>query len=136
RSENFGAAVKRLFGLLRPERPLLILIVVMAIGTTVMNVAGPKILGRATDTIIKGVFSPTGIDFTKLHHILFEAIALYVGAAALGVGIAYTLAGVVQRLMYRLRAQAEAKVNALPLSYVDQQERGDLLSRVTNDLDN
>jgi ATP-binding cassette subfamily B protein len=136
RSENFGAAVKRLFALLRPERPLLVLIVVMAVGTTVMNVAGPRILGHATDTIIQGVFSPAGIDFTKLHHILLQAIALYAGAAGLGVGIAYTLAGVVQRLMYRLRAQAEAKVNALPLSYVDQQERGDLLSRVTNDLDN
>jgi ATP-binding cassette subfamily B protein len=136
RSENFGAAVKRLFALLRPERPLLVLIVVMAVGTTVMNVAGPRILGHATDTIIQGVFSPAGIDFTKLHHILLQAVALYAGAAGLGVGIAYTLAGVVQRLMYRLRAQAEAKVNALPLSYVDQQERGDLLSRVTNDLDN
>jgi ATP-binding cassette subfamily B protein len=136
RSENFGAAVKRLFALLRPERPLLVLIVVMAVGTTVMNVAGPRILGHATDTIIQGVFSPAGIDFTKLHDILLQAVALYAGAAGLGVGIAYTLAGVVQRLMYRLRAQAEAKVNALPLSYVDQQERGDLLSRVTNDLDN
>ena len=52
------------------------------------------------------------------------------------IGIAYTLAGVVQRLMFRLREQAEAKLNALPLSYVDRQPRGDLLSRVTNDLDN
>src|SRR3712207_7634874 len=49
---------------------------------------------------------------------------------------AYVLAGVVQRLMFDLRAQAEAKLNALPLSYIDHQPRGDLLSRVTNDLDN
>jgi ATP-binding cassette subfamily B protein len=136
RSEDFGAAVRRLVDLLRPERPLLALIALMAIGTTVLNVLGPRVLGHATDTVIKGVVTKEGIDFTKLHHILFQAAALYIGAAALGIGIAYTLAGVVQRLMFRLRAQAEAKLNALPLSYVDRQARGDLLSRVTNDLDN
>jgi ATP-binding cassette subfamily B protein len=61
---------------------------------------------------------------------------VYLGGAVLGVGIAYILAGVVQRLMYRLREQAEEKIHSLPLSYIDQQARGDLLSRVTNDLDN
>jgi ATP-binding cassette subfamily B protein len=135
RSENFGAAVRRLFHLLRPERFLLVLIALMAIGTTVLNVLGPRVLGDATDVVIDGV-SGTGIDFARLHRVLFEAGALYVGAALLGVGIAYTLAGVVQRLMFRLREQAEAKLNALPLSYIDHQPRGDLLSRVTNDLDN
>jgi ATP-binding cassette subfamily B protein len=136
RSENFGAAVRRLFALLRPERPLLALIVVMAVGTTVMNVLGPRVLGDATDVVVEGVLSPEGIDFARLHRILLQVSALYVGAALLGMGIAHTLAGVVQRLMFRLRAQAEAKLNALPLSYVDRQARGDLLSRVTNDLDN
>jgi ATP-binding cassette subfamily B protein len=136
RSEDFGASVRRLFRLLRPERPLLLLIVVMAIATTVMNVLGPKVLGHATDVIVEGVFSPEGIDFARLHRILLQVGALYAGAALVGVGIAYTLAGVVQRLMFRLREQAEAKLNALPLSYVDHQARGDLLSRVTNDLDN
>ena len=67
----------------------------------------------------------------------FQAVALYAGAAAARAsGSRYIIAGVVQRLMFRLRAQAEAKLNALPLSYIDHQPRGDLLSRVTNDLDN
>jgi ATP-binding cassette, subfamily B, multidrug efflux pump len=136
RSNDFGAAVKRLWGLLAPERPLLFLIAVMAIASTVMNVLGPKVLGRATDTIVRGVQSHRGIDFTELHHVLFEALLLYVSAAALGLLIAYILAGVVQRLMFRLRELAEAKLNALPLSYIDHEARGDLLSRVTNDLDN
>jgi ATP-binding cassette, subfamily B, multidrug efflux pump len=135
RSENFGAAVRRLFDLLRPERFLLALIAIMAIATTVLNVLGPRVLGDATDVVIDGV-SGTGINFGRLHEVLFEAASLYLGAALLGIGIAYTLAGVVQRLMFRLREQAEAKINALPLSYIDHQPRGDLLSRVTNDLDN
>ena len=136
RSENFAGSVRRLWELLRPERPLLALIGIMAIVTTSLNVVGPKVLGRATDVIVTGVITPEGIDFHALHRTLLQVTLIYAGAAALGVLIAYVLAGVVQRLMFRLRAQAEAKLNALPLSYIDHQPRGDLLSRVTNDLDN
>ena len=136
KSEDFGGAIKRLARLLRPDWPALGLIVVMALATTALNVAGPRILGRGTDEIIDGLRRPEGIDFPELHHILYRAGLVYAIAAALGVAIAYTLAGVVQRLMFGLREQAEAKINALPLRYIDRQQRGDLLSRVTNDLDN
>jgi len=135
RSEDFGGAVRRLWRLLGPERPLLAAIVVVALASTALNVYGPKVLGRATDVIVRGVLGD-GIDFGRLHRILLEVGLIYVGGAALGVVIAYTLAGVVQRLMFRLREAAEAKLNALPLDYVDHHARGDLLSRVTNDLDN
>ena len=136
RSEDFAGAIRRLWALLEPERAKLVLIALMALASTVCNVLGPRVLGRGTDTIVDGVVAPGGIDLGRLHRTLFEAAALYAVAAGLGVMIAYTLAGVVQRLMYRLREQAEAKLNALPLGYVDRQARGDLLSRVTNDLDN
>jgi ATP-binding cassette subfamily B protein len=108
----------------------------MAVISTVLNVAGPRILGNATDLVIQGVMGEGGIDFAALHRQILWLAALYTGAAALGVGIAVVLAGVVQRLMFGLRAQAEAKLHALPLSYIDTRPRGDLLSRVTNDLDN
>ena len=68
--------------------------------------------------------------------VLFEAVGLYATSAALSILTAYILAGVVQRLMFRLRSAVEDKVNALPLRYIDRQARGDLLSRVTNDIDN
>jgi ATP-binding cassette subfamily B multidrug efflux pump len=135
RSENFSAAVKRLWGMLKPERPRMVLIALMAIASTVLNVLGPKVLGHATDVIVKGVIQHH-LDFAQLHSTILRVALIYTGAAAFGVLIALVLAGVVQRLMFRLRAQAEEKLNALPLSYVDQQARGDLLSRVTNDLDN
>jgi ATP-binding cassette subfamily B multidrug efflux pump len=136
RSEDLGGAVRRLWQLLGPERPLLALIVLMTLATTALNVAGPRALGRATDVIVTGTLSDEGIDFARLHRTLLMVAFVYVGAAVLGVVVAYLLAGVVQRLMFRLRAAAEAKLNALPLRYVDRQPRGDLLSRVTNDLDN
>ena len=134
--KEFRTAVRRLAGLLGPERPLLFLFVVVAIGSAVLNVLGPRVLGHGTDVIFKGVITHRGILFGRLHHILFEAAGLYATSALLSLLAAYLLAGVVQRLMYRLRAAAEDKINALPLSYIDQHARGDLLSRVTNDIDN
>ena len=136
RSDDFGNAVRRLWQLLTPERPRLLLIAAMAVVSTACNVAGPKILGEATDVVVEGVAGGGGIDFGALHTTLLEVALVYAVGAGLGVVIACVLAGVVQRLMFRLRGLAEAKLNALPLAYIDRQARGDLLSRVTNDLDN
>ena len=136
RSAQFGTAVRRLLHLLGPERIILGLVAVTAIVSATLNVLGPRVLGHATDVIIEGLRGGTGIDYGKLHGVLLEGIALYAASAVLSVGTAWMIAGVVQRLMQRLREQAEAKVHALPLRYIDQQARGDLLSRVTNDIDN
>ncbi|HEY4331808.1 MAG TPA: ABC transporter ATP-binding protein, partial [Ilumatobacteraceae bacterium] len=76
------------------------------------------------------------IDFPQLRGVLVTVLCLYVGAAILSYLQSYTLAGVVQRTMFRLRSDVEDKLNRLPLSYIDGQPRGDLLSRVTNDIDN
>ncbi|MEQ1785925.1 MAG: ABC transporter ATP-binding protein [Acidimicrobiales bacterium] len=136
RSTQFGTSVRRLFRLLGPERVVLVLVAATAIVSAVLNVLGPRVLGHATDVIIDGLRGGVGIDYGKLHGVLLEGVALYTGSALLSVGTAWMIAGVVQRLMQRLRTQAEAKVHALPLGYIDRQARGDLLSRVTNDLDN
>jgi ATP-binding cassette subfamily B protein len=136
KSKNFRDSVKRLATLLKPQRFVLLVIALIAVTAAVLNVLGPRVLGRATDVIVRGVITKQGIDFGRLHHVLFEAIALYAGSFAMSLGVSYLIAGVVQRLMFKLRSMAEDKLNALPLSYVDRQQRGDLLSRVTNDLDN
>jgi ATP-binding cassette subfamily B protein len=87
---------------------------------------------------LRGVdFHPgQGIDFMSLGNLLLFVLALYVFSSIFGWAQAYVLAGVTQRTMYRLRQDVEAKINRLPLSYVDENTRGDLLSRVTNDIDN
>jgi ATP-binding cassette, subfamily B, multidrug efflux pump len=136
KSKDFGSSVRRLGRLLAPQRSILVVVLVLAVASAALNVLGPRVLGHATDVIVQGVTSEQGIRFGELHRILLEAVALYLASAALAILTAYLLAGVVQRLMFGLRAAAEAKLNALPLSYVDKQARGDLLSRVTNDLDN
>jgi ATP-binding cassette subfamily B protein len=136
RSKDFRATMRRLGRLLTPDVPIIGFIVVVAIASATLNVLGPKVLGHGTDIIIRGFYSHRGIDFSALHKVLMQAIALYGGSALLSILAAYVLAGVVQRLMFRLRSLVEDKVNALPLSYVDRQARGDLLSRVTNDIDN
>jgi ATP-binding cassette, subfamily B, multidrug efflux pump len=135
RSRDFRTVVKRLVGLLATERSKLALVAVTSIAGVVMNVFGPRVLGHGTDLIISG-YLHHHIDFSALDTVLLEALALYAGSAALGLVTAYTLAGVVQRLMLRLRRSVEDKVHALPLSYIDRGSRGDLLSRVTNDIDN
>jgi len=135
RSKDFSGSVRRLGRLLTPEHFRFGMVAVFSIVSAALNVLGPRILGHATDLIIKGV-GHGGIQFGKLHGVLLEAGGLYAGSALLFLLSAYTLAGVVQRLMFRLRSAVEDKINALPLSYIDHESRGDLLSRVTNDIDN
>ncbi len=135
KSKNFRVSVRRLGRLLRPQRWLLAFIALLAVGGAVANVLGPRVLGRGTDVIVRGILGG-GIDFGRLHRVLWEAVALYAGSFLLSLTTSWLIAGVVQRLMFRLRSLAEDKLNRLPLSYVDKQMRGDLLSRVTNDLDN
>lgn len=136
KSMNFGPSMKRLLGHLAPERTILILVIALAVAGIVLSVIGPKILGRATDVIFTGVVTGHGIDFDKLGRILLLAIGLY-AASALFLWIqGYLLNGAVQRSIRTLRNEVEAKLNRLPLSYFDRQTRGELLSRVTNDIDN
>jgi ATP-binding cassette, subfamily B, multidrug efflux pump len=138
RSNDFRGTLSRLAGRLRPERVRLGFVVVMAVSGVILSVLGPNILGNATNIIVQGLLhgGTKGIDFGALHRLLFVVIGLYAGSALLQYLSAYTLAGMVQRTMYRLRADVEDKLNRVPLRYVDQSARGDLLSRVTNDIDN
>ena len=139
KSKDFQGTASRLLERLRPERPLVIVVLLLAVVSVTMMVLGPRILGRATDIVFDGLTGRNGadgIDFDRLHRILLFALALYVVSFALSYLQAFVLAGIVQRTMRHLRSDVEDKLNRLPLGYVDRQPRGDLLSRVTNDIDN
>jgi len=136
KSSNFGATVRRLGRILSAERARLVAIAVLTIGSVAITVLGPRLLGNATDIIVDGITSDAGIDVDELHSLLLFLGGLYAVSFTLAYGQAYMLAGVVQRSMFALRESVESKLHRLPLSYVDQQSRGDLLSRVTNDIDN
>lgn len=136
RSKDFRNSTLRLISWMRPERFRLILVLSSAVISVMMSVVGPKILGNATNVIISGVQAPTGIDFPELHRTLLIVGGLYLGSAAMAYFQGFLLAGVIHRTMRRLRSAVENKINRLPLGYIDRTPRGDLLSRVTNDIDN
>ena len=139
KSENFSETSRRLLRLMAGEKYLVILIMFLAVISVALVVLGPRILGHATDILFDGLTKrdgQTGVDFPSLHRTLIFALGLYVMSFILAYSQTYMLAGVVQRTMFTLRADVEAKIHRLPLSYIDRHSRGDLLSRVTNDIDN
>lgn len=136
RSKDFKNSTRRLAARLRPEGFGVVLVLVLAVVSVTLLVIAPKILGNATNIIVDGVTSGKGIDFSELHKTLFLVAGIYAVSATLALTQGRLLAGVVQRAMFRLRSDVEDKLNRMPLSYVDRQPRGDMLSRVTNDIDN
>ena len=171
KAEAFWPSFKRMVGLLGVHRISLVVVALAAVGTVVLAVAAPKVLGQATNVIFEGVVSTmlpagttkaqavemlrargmddfasmlsamdvvpgAGIDYTRLGQILTVVLALYVGSGLLNWLQGWLLNRVTVKVLYRLRAQVEDKVHRLPLSYFDTVQRGELLSRLTNDVDN
>ena len=171
KAEAFWPSFKRMVGLLGAYRVSLVVVALAAVGTVVLAVAAPKVLGQATNVIFEGVVSTmlpasttkaqaiealrargmddfatmlsamdvvpgAGIDYTRLGRILTVVLALYVGSAVLNWLQGWLINRITIKALYRLRAQVEDKVHHLPLSYFDTVQRGELLSRLTNDVDN
>lgn len=137
KSHDFGATLRRLIVELRPERFLMSVVIVLSVVSVALYAIGPRVLGHATDVIFEGLLSANRrIDFAALHRTVWFAVAIYAVSSLLAWVQGWVLAGVVQRTMFRLRDRVQDKLNRLPLNYVDRLPRGDLLSRVTNDIDN
>ena len=171
RAKDFKGTMLRLAGELRPERALLVLIVLLAVASVAFAVVGPRILGHATNVLFEGVINGQipagvtkaqavaglrehgqdriadmiagmdlhpgqGVDFAALARTLAWLAGVYLASAAFQWLQSYLMAGVAQRTIYRLRRLADEKLARLPLKYFDDHPRGDVLSRMTNDLDN
>ncbi|MDN4481101.1 ABC transporter ATP-binding protein [Demequina muriae] len=136
KASDFTGSLKRLAGRLRPERALVALVVLLGAGSVALSVIGPKILGEATTVIYEGFITGEGIDFDRLHRVLIAVAAIYVVSSVLALLQGWILNGVTQRTVLRMRTEVEEKIHRLPLRYFDHHQRGDLLSRVTNDIDN
>ncbi len=115
------------------------MVLVFANGSTICNFVGPKILGKATTEIFKGlvrkVSGGSGIDFDKIAHIVLTLLCLYLTSAVFSFVQGYIMTGVSQKLTYRLRKEISEKINRLPMNYFDKQTHGEVLSRITNDVD-
>jgi ATP-binding cassette subfamily B protein len=142
KADDFKTSAKRLVARMRPERAHLLLVVLLGVISVGFSVAGPKILGHATDIIFDGVIERyrglpgAGIDFSGLATVLQWVLGLYLTSSIFGWLQGRLLNTVVQRVIFNMREEVEAKLHRLPLRYFDGQPRGELLSRVTNDIDN
>ncbi|HEX5478546.1 MAG TPA: ABC transporter ATP-binding protein, partial [Dehalococcoidia bacterium] len=136
KARDFGETTRRLFKRLRGEGFFIAVAVTFGVSAVAMSVLLPKILGSATDVVVHAVFTHQAVDFSHLGRLLGLGFGLLICAWILQYSMSYILAGVVQRTMYTLRADVEAKLHRLSLGYVDRTPRGDMLSRVTNDVDN
>lgn len=135
RSKDFKGSLKRLLTELGNERKILYLVFLFITASVTIGAFGPKLLGKATNHLFY-VKPGKGIDFQAIGRILLLVLAIYLVSSLLMWAQNYLLAGVTQRTINRLRNRTEQKLGQLPLSYFDGQSRGDLISRVTNDLDN
>lgn len=114
-------------------------VAVFAIGSTVFSILGPKVLGKATTEIFNGLISKIsggdGIDFGKIGKILIALLCLYAVSALLSFLQGFIMTGISQKMTYRMRKEISEKINRLPMKYFDKTTHGEVLSRVTNDVD-
>lgn len=139
KAKDFKGTIRELMKYLSEYKIGLIFVLLFAIGSTIFNIAGPKILGKATTEIFTGlvgkVSGGSGIDFEKIAHILIFLMCLYVTSAIFSFIQGYIMTGVSQKLTYRLRKEISEKINRMPMNYFDTRTHGEVLSRVTNDID-
>ncbi len=138
KAKDFKHSFRRLVGYLARKKGALIAVILMAGGSAAFAIVGPKLLGNATTEIFKGLMSKQmggGINFDEVTRLLAIVISLYVISALLAYVQQFIMAGVSQRLVYGMRNEVKAKLSKLPLKYFDSRTHGEILSRVTNDID-
>lgn len=137
--KNFRKAVVRLMRYMSRYRIGLIVMLICAIAGTIFTIVGPKILGRATTELFNGLIAKvrgTGsIDFTKIGHILLTVLILYLVSALFSLLQGLVMAHISNDVSYQLRKDIVGKINRIPLAYFEERPYGEVLSRVTNDID-
>lgn len=139
KAKDFKGTMKKLLNYLGRYKIGIFFVFIFAIGSTIFSIVGPKILGKATTEIFNGlvrkVSGGSGIDFTKIGHIMVLLLGLYLISALFSFIQGYIMTGVSQKLTYRMRKELSEKINRMPMDYFDKRTHGEVLSRVTNDID-
>ena len=136
KAKDFKGAMRRLIGYLGTEKYVIIATTVLAVLATGLGVLAPRILAEATDEIVYGVLHNFGIiNFRRIGHILLTIVIIQVINIALNYFQGFIMVGVSARITYRLRTQISDKIHKLPLKFFDKTPHGDVLSRITNDVD-
>lgn len=140
KAHDFKGTMRKLIAYLRPYQVAIIVVFVFAAASTVFNIAGPKILGQATTKLFEGVMGQIngtgqGVDFVYIGNILLLMVGLYLLSAVFGYMQGWIMAGVTAKVTYQFRKDIAEKINRMPLKYFDGTNQGEVLSRITNDVD-
>lgn len=133
--KHFKKTMIKVLGYLRPYWGYLVIVLVCAIISTSFAIAAPKVLGNMTDEIVKGLISRKGINFNNIAAVGFWLIGLYVISASFSYIQNWLMTTISQKITYKFRRDISEKIARLPLRYFDKHENGDIVSRVTNDVE-
>lgn len=139
KAKNFKGTMKNLFTYLKPFYLKIFIVILFAVGSTVFSILGPKILGKATTKLSEGILAKVmgtgGIDFDGIFNIIITLVILYSVSALFSYIQGFIMTGVSQKISYNMRRQLSEKMDRMPLKYFDTKTHGEVLSRVTNDID-
>lgn len=139
KAKNFGGTIKKLFRYMGTYKYGLMAVALFAVGSTVFNIIGPKVLSKAITELFNGLMAKLyrtgGINFDKIGRILLSLLGLYVVSALLSLFQGWVMTGVSQKLCFRFRREISEKINRMPLKYFESRTVGEVLSRITNDVD-
>ena len=142
KAKNFKASLKRLLTYLKPRMVPLIVVFAMAALSTVFSIFAPKIMGKATTRLFEGIVAKmmhvpsAAIDFAYIGQIVLMLVGLYLASALFGYIQQFIMAGIAQKTVYDMRRDVSEKLARLPLKFFDGRTHGEIMSRVTNDVDN
>lgn len=139
KAKDFKGTLKKLLAYMGRYKIAIVFVMIFAVGGTAFNIVGPKVLSRATTALFEGLMAKIGgtggIDFARIARILLFLLGLYVVSALLSFIQGYIMTGVSQKLCYRFRREISEKINRMPMAYFESKTVGEVLSRITNDVD-
>jgi ATP-binding cassette subfamily B protein len=140
KARDFKGTMSRLLKVMSPYKVTIIIVFVFAVGSTVFSIVGPKLMGNATTKLFEGIVAQfsgtgTGVDFTYISQTLLLILGLYLLSALFSFIQGWLMSGVSNKLTYDFRKSISEKINKLPLAYFDHTSQGEVLSRITNDVD-
>lgn len=139
KAKNFSGTIKKLFRFMGTYRYGLMAVAVFAVGSTLFNIIGPKVLSKAITELFNGLMAKLyrtgGINFDKIGRILLMLLGLYVISALLSLFQGWIMTGISQKLCFRFRREISEKINRMPMKYFESRTVGEVLSRITNDVD-
>lgn len=137
--KNFKSSIKKLVKYLGAYKIAIFIVMILAAAATLFSVAGPKIMAKATNALFDGLMSKIagtgGIDFSYIGKILLFTLGLYIFSSAVSFAQGWIMTGISQKISYRLRKDISEKIGRMPMSYFESRTYGEVLSRITNDVD-